>query len=95
MENRSSQEELREELPRRLGAYALLALVGEGGMARVYRARRVGADAGERDIALKVVDSAVAVKETARSGRPAYHQRFVGPGAEPAGNSRRDGCPLQ
>ncbi|MFT4626958.1 MAG: putative ATPase [Myxococcota bacterium] len=72
------------ELPRRFGRFWLLAVLGEGGMGRVYRARMEGPDGFEKVVALKVIaaggDDASrrrAIVREARLGARVAHPNLV------------------
>ena len=55
----AGRAQLEEMLPVVLGRYALEALIGEGGMARVFRAVRKGPAGFEKTVAIKLMKSAV------------------------------------
>ena len=56
------------ELPKQLGRYRLLSILGEGGMAQVYRAELLGPAGFRKPVALKLL-------KAARSSQKATHIR--------------------
>ncbi|MEO1086913.1 MAG: hypothetical protein AAFY88_21980, partial [Acidobacteriota bacterium] len=58
-----AEAEVRAAGPSRLGSYELLELIGEGGMGRVYRARRQDGRF-ERDVAIKILKDGILDRET-------------------------------
>lgn len=63
-----------DSLPVRVGGYELLALLGEGGTARVFRARRID-EPGAEHVALKVMNAA---PERRRAAEQLAHEARVG-----------------
>ena len=55
----ASEERLREMLPQALGRYELLELIGEGGMARVFRATLNGPAGFKKTVAIKLLKATV------------------------------------
>lgn len=55
----ASEEQLQEMLPYTLGRYQLLDLIGEGGMARVFRATLKGPAGFEKTVAIKLLKATV------------------------------------
>ena len=75
-----------DELPAAFGRYRLLSLLGEGGMARVFRAELLGDEGFRKPTAIKVIHAAVAARgealkraliNEARTGGLLHHPNIV------------------
>ena len=68
MDHRTATPPLAKELPKQLGRYRLLSILGEGGMAQVYRAELLGPAGFRKPVALKLL-------KATRSNQKAAHTR--------------------